>query len=141
MDFEDISVTELYQLENGNVYITLESEEKISWPYQGIFLPEEDEYYGIAAFDYSWWSDCVEQYGTIHSVSYVFPAKKLKTPTSNEADAWELSAIYYKDHDDERILLWEENMEIEEAPSYIEKKVAEFVEMDEQCEFSIFNWE
>ena len=135
------------ELENGDIYFTLESDRKISWPamttltyeeYQG----DETEFYSTASLIYSWWSEHIEKTPVFYSCSYVYPKKIWAINEYDQEKLRENSAIYFQGKGDEREVIWMDIMDLEKAPENVEQKVnAKRENTDDYLGFSFPNYE
>lgn len=145
---EDISVTEIYELENGDIYFTLWSDEKINWSYMSAlnydeYLKEDTEYFASAELTYIWWSEYVEHVASLHSISFVYQTEQIDYHPSEDVNICDISSIYYIGKGDERMTIWEEGQKLEKAPEEIEHKVSEermYSDYDRQG-FALYNWD
>lgn len=147
---EDISVTEIYELENGNIYFTLWGEEDITWSYMSSleydeYLEEETEYFASAQITRStWWDKYVRHMGTsLHSISFIYQTEQIKHHTLEDEQPHDISSIYYIGKGDERLTIWEKGQELDKAPEEIERKVSEgrmYSDYDRQG-FALYNWD
>lgn len=155
---EDITVTELYELESGDIYCTLKSDKPIGFStLSGLNVPDnkQDENYDAGWYNVSLRSptllsggDAVDFGKTQH---FVFP-KKYVEPRDDAIDengdgnyaASDLithtcTTIYYgastKGFDEKKdLLIWKDGMDIEPAPQSVEKRVKEEFEHEELIE-------
>lgn len=147
LDAADVEVKEIYELENGDIYFTLESDKKISWPsmttltyeeYQG----DETDFYSTASLIYSWWSEYIEKTPVFYSCSYVYPKKIWAINEYDQEKLRENSAIYFKGKGDEREVIWMDIMDLEKAPENVEQKVnAKRENTDDYLGFAFPNYE
>ena len=123
LETDVVEITNLYQLENGEIYFEIKSEEKVTWPYtNGMEYDEEkDMYYGTAMYTYSWWTDHIEQSGTIKEGAFVYPTN----PKDMNGYSHEISEIYFEGKNDDKILVWKKGQQLEPAPAEIEERVKE----------------
>ena len=123
LETDVVEIKNLYQLENGEIYFEVKSEEKVTWPYTNGMEYDEEKgtYYATGMYTYSWWNDHVEQSGTIKEGAFVYPTN----PKDINGFTHEISEIYFEGKDDERILVWEKGQKLEAAPAEIEEKVKE----------------
>lgn len=148
LDVDDVSVTEIYELENGDIYFTLWSDEKINWSYMTAlnydeYLEEDTEFYASSELTYTWWSEYVEHVAALHSMSFVYPTEQIDFHPSEDVNIRNISSIYYIGKGDERLTIWEEGQKLEKAPEEIERKVADgrtYSDYDRQG-FAIYNWD
>ena len=137
----DIQVTELYELKNGDIYCTLQTE-KPFFTVSGGIIQTPSEYWEkdysegwheiwlkSPSLFQSWLSDTV----TMNEVSLVLPLKDIQAAAdmpegaSSAQDFFthQAVAIYYRDSDDDKTLLWKEGQVLEAAPQELEDKVAQ----------------
>lgn len=123
LEIEDVTITDVYQLESGEIFFTVKSDRKFTWPYTdtALYDEEKDIYYSKGMFTYSWWNDHIEQSGTLREGSFICSS------IARDVDGYchEISEIRIEGKDDESILIWEKGQELEPAPEEIEKEVEE----------------
>ncbi len=132
---EDMQMTELYQLENGDFYITLESEHPCSPISYGDRIDSPDS-------EYSESYDNGESRLDSQTYSFVVPAEETVGQEEifpDDSDFWDFPAavhknsfIYYQGKHNKRFTIWKEGQEIMPAPASVEKRVQEELEMKEQ---------
>ncbi len=148
---EDIQMTELYQLENGDFYITLESRQPCSpVSYGGIIDSPDNEY--SESYDNGESCLSLEKVSKLEQVflsrldsqkySFVVPAEETVAQEEifpDDSDFWDFPAavhknafIYYQGKHNKRFTIWKEGQEITQAPASVEKRVQEELEMQEQ---------
>ena len=148
---EDIQMTELYQLENGDFYITLESRHPCSPVSYGGRIDSPDNEYSES---YDNGESCLshEKVSKLEQVflsrldfqkySFVVPAEETVAQEEifpDDSDFWDFPAavhknafIYYQGKHNKRFTIWKEGQEITQAPASVEKRVQEELEMQEQ---------
>ena len=148
LEISDIQITEVYEQENGDIYFTLESDERICWPYMTAltydeYLGDDTEYYASIEPTYSWWSDHIEHVGYVHSISCVYPTESLGYTSDDYKKPCEISSIYCIGKKGERLTIWDSTQEVEKAPEDIEERVAlERMDSDYGGQgFALFNFE
>lgn len=148
---EDIQITELYELENGDIYCTLQTEKPFFTISIGtIRVPE-----GYRNKDYDeGWHEIRLQYpfpfrisanhegydtfriGKANKLSLVFPVEDrqildgayIDQPRPEDIRTHTCKAIYYTGGKDDKLAIWEEGQEIEPAPEELEEEVAQYRE-------------
>lgn len=147
---EDMQMTELYQLKNGDFYVTLESEYPCSPISCGAIIGSPDS-------EYSESYDNGESYLSLEKVSklehaflnrlnyqkysFVIPAEETVEQEQlfpDDSDFWDFPAavhknafIYYQGRHNKRFTIWKEGQEVAQAPASVEKRVQEELEMEE----------
>jgi len=123
LEAEDITITELYQLESGEIFFTVKTDKKFTWPYTdaALYDEEKDIYYSTGMCTYSWWNDHIEQSGTLREGAFIC------SPIAKDAGghSHEISEIRFEGKDDESILIWKKGQKLEPAPEEIEREVEE----------------
>ena len=123
LETEDITITDLYQLESGEIFFTAKSDKKFTWPYTdaAVYDEEKNIYYSTGMCTYSWWNDHIEQSGTLREGAFIC------SPVAWDAggNRHEISEIRFEGKGDESILVWEKGQELEPAPEEIEREVEE----------------
>lgn len=123
LDVDAVTITDLYQLESGEIYFTAKSDKKFTWPDidTALYDEEKDIYYSKGLCTYSWWNDYIEDSGTLKEVAFVF------SPIGKDAGgySYEISEIRFDGKDDESIVVWEKGQELEAAPQEIEQEAEE----------------
>lgn len=124
LELEDIKITELYQLESGDIYFKVDSNEKFVWPYAHTAIYEEKEgtYYAEGFCTYSWWDEYVENIMPMKTVGFVYETKVKEVSTGRMR---EISEIRFEGKNDESVVVWRKGQEVESAPEEIEKEVKE----------------
>lgn len=148
---EDIQMTELYQLENGDFYITLESRHPCSPVSYGGRIDSPDNEYS-ESYDNGESCLSLEKVSKLEQVflsrldsqkySFVVPAEETVAQEEifpDDSDFWDFPAavhknafIYYQGKHNKRFPIWKEGQEITQAPASVEKRVQEELEMQEQ---------
>ncbi len=148
---EDMQMTELYQLENGDFYITLESEHPCSPISYGDRIDSPDSEYS-ESYDNGESCLSLEKVSRLEQVflgrldsqtySFVVPAEETVGQEEifpDDSDFWDFPAavhknsfIYYQGKHNKRFTIWKEGQEIMPAPASVEKRVQEELEMKEQ---------
>lgn len=123
---EDMEVTEVYQLENGYLYITVEMEAanytisngnlnrsigKDGWT--GGYEGEISMYKGF-------WNNITEQ-PSMRRCSFIYPLSAQIENDDGEKVVCEDSAIYLEGKGDKRLTIWEKGQTVEKAPKAIEE--------------------
>ena len=148
---EVMHMTELYQLENGDFYITLESEHPCSPISYGDRIDSPDSEYS-ESYDNGESCLSLEKVSRLEQVflgrldsqtySFVVPAEETVGQEEifpDDSDFWDFPAavhknsfIYYQGKHNKRFTIWKEGQEIMPAPASVEKRVQEELEMKEQ---------
>ena len=146
-----MQMTELYQLENGDFYITLESEHPCSPISYGDRIDSPDSEYS-ESYDNGESCLSLEKVSRLEQVflgrldsqtySFVVPAEETVGQEEifpDDSDFWDFPAavhknsfIYYQGKHNKRFTIWKEGQEIMPAPASVEKRVQEELEMKEQ---------
>ena len=112
---EDVHVTELYQLKNGYLYITVEPEKKCHTTYAGNLQEVYDKkegYTGVYEGFFGLESAPLDFNAIpIKRVSYVYPLSGKETGEYREN-----SAIYLEGKGGEKLEIWKKGQEVEPAP-------------------------
>lgn len=127
----DVRVTEMYQLENGYLYITVEPDKKSRMCYAGNqqkvinektgFTGEYEGFFGLENIPLE--INAI----ALKSCSFIFPLSKV-IRENGEIREREDSAIYLEGKGDERIKVWEKGQKVEKAPPEIEGKAKREIE-------------
>ncbi len=148
---EDIKMTELYRLENGDFYFTLESEYPCSPISYGARIDSPDSEYSES---YDNGESCIslEKVSKLEHLflsrldsrkySFVVPAAETVEQEQlfpDDSDFWDFPAavhknalIYYQGTHNKKFTIWEEGQEVAQAPAAVEKRVQEERDMTEQ---------
>lgn len=148
---EDIKMTELYRLENGDFYFTLESEYPCSPIWYGARIDSPDSEYSES---YDNGESCIslEKVSKLEHLflsrldsrkySFVVPAAETVEQEQlfpDDSDFWDFPAavhknalIYYQGKHNKKFTIWEEGQEVVQAPAAVEKRVQEGRDMMEQ---------
>lgn len=146
---EDISMTEIYELENGDIYFTLWSNESINWAYMTALdydknSEENTQYFASAQLTtYTWWDKLVNRTAPLHSVSFIYQTEYIRNHTLENQQPHDISSVYYIGKGDERLTVWENDQKLEKAPEEIEQRVADgrmYSDHDRQG-FALYNWD
>lgn len=128
---ENVQVTDLYQLENGNIYCTLKSSQPFNSTSYGLDVPADkalknyNKGKAIITFRSSL-LDRILYADNFHSKeSYVFSLKETLhfEDDENFSVVHEGNSIYYKGKGGKSLLIWKEGQKIKKAPDKIEQKV------------------
>lgn len=127
LELEDITITDLYQLESGEIYFNVNSKEKFVWPYAHTMIYEEKEdiYYAEGFCTYSWWEEYVENTMPMKTVGFVY---ETKAKEHSSGIMREISEIRFEGKNDESIVVWKKGQKLEPAPEEIEREVKEMEE-------------
>lgn len=134
---DDIRVTELYELKNGDIYCTLKADKSFTeFLYDSLRVP-----LGKESVDYSegWYElhfgyprpfdKLTHKYNTI---SFIFPREDKSPPCYAAQYTHSCASIYYKGRsDDDRLTIWKEGQNVEPAPGEIEQKAREALQDNE----------
>ena len=124
---EDVHVTELYQLKNGYLYITVEQEKKCHTTYAGNLQEVYDKkegYTGVYEGFFGLESAPLDFNAIpIKRVSYVYPLSGKETGEYREN-----SAIYLEGKGEEKLEIWKKGQEVEPAPPEIEGKAKKAID-------------
>lgn len=147
---EDIRITELYQLEDGNIYLTLVSEFPCNIAsYGAISSPDGKSY--MESYDNGQSSLSFKKTTVLDKFllsrlsckeySFVIPRQEILN-SHEDVIVHKNTLIYYEGKDDERLTLWKEGQEVEPAPDLVEQRVhhqqiKEETGIDEQTDYEI----
>lgn len=129
---DDVRVTEVYELDNGYLYVTVEPDKKCGMCYAGNLQEVVDEekgltgeYEGVFGLENAPLDvDAIR----IKSYSFIFPlSKKVKEYDGGVRERQD-SAIYLEGKGDERIKVWEKGQEVKKAPPEIEGEARKEIE-------------
>ncbi len=128
----DVHVTEMYQLENGYLYITVESDKESRMCYAGNqqeildkkegFTGEYEGVFGLQNVPLD-----INAIG-MKSCTFIFPLSREVRESNGEIRKREDSAIYLEGKGDKRIKVWEKGQKVEKAPLEIEAKAKREIE-------------
>lgn len=123
---EDVRVTEMYQLENDYLYITVEPEKKCGMYYTCNVLEvfsEEDGFTGEYEGFFGLENIPLEMHSVpIKRLSCIFPLSRKVREENGDIKEREDSAIYLDGKGDKRIKVWEKGQKVKKAPPEIEDK-------------------
>ena len=130
---EDVRVTEMYLLENGYLYISVEPDKKCGMYYtcnvietfteEEGFTGEYEGYFGLENIPLDW--DSIP----IRKLSCIFPlSRRVKEDDYENIKEREDSVIYLMGKGGERIPVWEKGQEVEKAPPAIEERARKEIE-------------
>ncbi len=148
---EDIQITELYQLKNGDFYITLESEYSCTPISYGRIEPPDSKLYA-ESYDNGKSLLSLEKVSKLEHIflsrldykkyTFVIPAEETIEQEElfpDDSDFWDFPAavhqtsfIYYQGKHNEQLAIWKEGQEVKQAPESVEKRVRQTREMQEQ---------
>lgn len=130
LKLSDMDVTELYQLENGYLYITVEMKEgsytvasgnlNDTYDEEGLFTGRCE---GEISFTKSLWRDLTGQ-PRMNRCSFIYPLSGQREEENGEifeVTLLEDHAIYLEGKGDERMTIWEKGQTVEKAPKDIEE--------------------
>lgn len=146
IETEDINIKELYELENGDIYCKLQSKSpmgRIASP--GII--EVPNQYWEKDYEKGWqsisatlgfWEKHQKDALLFDEVEIVF-LRKMESDTSvkDQKASHQTSAIYYEGKGGEKKIIWEERMNIKEAPEEVEDRVKEMKEENTGSKLSL----
>lgn len=121
---DDIRVTEIYELQNGYLYVTVEPDKKCTMCYAGNLQETVNEkigftgeYEGILGLENAPLDmDSIQ----IKSCSFIFPLSKTIKEYDGEIRERQDSAIYLEGKGGKRVKIWEKGQEVEKAPPEVE---------------------
>ncbi len=128
---EDVRITELYQLNNGYLYITAEVEKPCSISYTGN-LEKAVENNQVTGEYKGWFGFRKEFFGRGNSIkrcSFIYPLSGNVIEDGVTVEC-ENSAVYLEGKGDERITVWEKGQDVEAAPAEIEGKAKRQMEAE-----------
>ena len=101
LELDNIEVTEMYQLESGEIYFEAKSDKKITWPYTDAMIYDEERKinYSKAMFTYIWWDDYIKGNGTVKEAGFVYSTENV-------------DEIYFEGKNDEKMLIWKEEQNL-----------------------------
>lgn len=149
VDYEDVKITEMYELSNGDIYCTFKTKDKFLYMQTDcIQVPEGEMWKNYE----DGWQQLYFQYPHFYdrtldvellardTVSLVFPRKeKIQQHEETEAVIHEMKKIYYNQKgEDKAVIIWEEGKDIPKASDELEKKIQKALE--EQREDIIDEW-
>lgn len=149
VDYEDVKITEMYELSNGDIYCTFKTKDKFLYMQTDcIQVPEGEMWKNYE----DGWRQLYFQYPHFYdrtldvellardTVSLVFPRKeKIQRHEETEAVIHEMKKIYYNQKgEDKAVIIWEEGKDIPKASDELEKKIQKALE--EQREDIIDEW-
>lgn len=130
----DMHVTELYQLRNGYLYITVETDKKFSILAYGNLNEILDknngftgEYEGEIELSRKLWGSSVQ----MRKCSFIYPLTGKTADEMGEPVESEDSAIYLEGKGSERMKVWEKGQTVEKAPSDIEDMAKKKIEAED----------
>lgn len=129
---DDIRVTEMYELKNGYLYVTVESDKKSRMCYAGNLQEIIDEKNGFTG-EYKGFFGLENVPLDIDSIpmesySFIFPLSKRVKEYDGEIRERENSAIYLEGKGDKQIKVWEKGQKVEKAPPEIEAEAKKEIE-------------
>lgn len=129
---DDIRVTEMYELKNGYLYVTVESDKKSRMCYAGNLQEIIDEKNGFTG-EYKGFFGLENVPLDIDSIpmesySFIFPLSKRVKEYDGEIRERENSAIYLEGKGDKQIKVWEKGQKVEKAPPEIEVEAKKEIE-------------
>ena len=129
---DDVRVTEVYELDNGYLYVTVEPDKKCGMCYAGNLQEVVDEekgltgeYEGVFGLENAPLDvDAIR----IKSYSFIFPLSKKVKEYDGDVRERQDSAIYLEGKGDKRIKVWEKGQEVKKAPPEIEGEARKEIE-------------
>lgn len=139
VDYEDVKITEMYELSNGDIYCTFKTKDKFLYMQNDCIQVPEGE--GWKNYE-DGWQQLYFQYPHFYdrsldveflardTVSLVFPrTEKIQQYSENESVTHEMKKIYYNQKGEaDAVVIWEEGQDIPKAPEELEKKVQKVIE-------------
>ena len=146
---EDVRITELYQLESGDIYVTLESEHPCTLAKEGT-ITSSDGTFDSESYDNGQSCLSFKKVSKLEHIlfsrldnknySFVIPSQEIIAPEDLDPDIYACvpedyeavesahivhtnTLIYYEGKYDERINIWERGQKLQQAPESIEKRV------------------
>jgi len=130
----EIAMTEIYQLDNGDYYATLECEGRFAWDHcDVVYLPEDGNRFTSEEFCYQvnfqrpfFWEWNKSFYKD--KISIHFPKENYafgKDYPTKEC----VSIQYVTGSGEEELIIWEEGQSVQEAPEEIERRVDEQIDL------------
>lgn len=125
-----IHISEIYELENGSLYITLNSSKAyttISYlPLQN-GEPGKNDNYNSLSLKYSFWDDVFLNVTSNTRLSFVIPLEETYQETDELGElspvTYKSSLFYYEGKGDKQITIWKQGQNMKPAPEKIEEKV------------------
>ncbi len=130
---EDVRVTEMYLLENGYLYVSVEPDKKCSMYYTCNVMEtfaEEDGFTGEYE-GYFWLENTPLDWDSIpiRKLSCIFPlSRRVKEDAYGNIKEREDSVIYLMGKGGEKIPIWEKGQEVKKAPPEIEDRARKEIE-------------
>lgn len=129
---EDVHVTELYQLKNGYLYITVETEKKCHTTYAGNLQEVYDKKKGFTGVYEGFFGleSAPLDFNAIpiKRVSFVYPLSGKERGKYGELEVREDSAIYLEGKGGKKLEIWKKGQEVEPAPPEIEGKAKKAID-------------
>ena len=125
----DIEVSDVYQLEKGYIYFTLNSKKPFSiQTYYAILSEDESRGYNESYEDgynrvtvkRSLWDEIFGEAIITTQMSFVVPLKEEVDDAIHES-----IHFYYEGKDGEKITIWEEGDALEKAPDWVERRIVD----------------
>ena len=126
----DVEISDVYQLENGYIYFTLNSKKPFSIEtyYPIRYKEEHNDYsesynngFNVVTVKRSLWDEIFGGAVVNTQMSFAVPLRE-----ENDGAVHNSVHLYYEGKDGERITIWEEGDYIEMAPYWIERKVVDY---------------
>ena len=129
---EDVRVTEMYQLKNGYLYITVETDKKCHINYSGNLQESYNEKDGFTGgYEGFFGLESIPldiSAIPLKSCSFIFPLSRTVKEYDGAVREREDSAIYLEGKGDRRTKVWEKGQEVEKAPPEIEGKAKKAID-------------
>ena len=129
---DDVRVTEVYELDNGYLYVTVEPDKKCGMCYAGNLQEVYDKkegYTGVYEGFFGLESAPLDFNAIpIKRVSYVYPLSGKERGDYGELEVRENSAIYLEGKGGEKLEIWKKGQEVEPAPPEIEGKAKKAID-------------
>lgn len=127
---KNIEITELYQLENGDIYVTIESEQPFSLVSYEISPPNEkvpfwqpyDDGIAILSLRQRTWHTLFDLSVSFKKASFVLSQKQILN-SDDGLVVHGCSQLYLDGKEEKQLLIWKEGQPLENAPDTIEKIV------------------
>lgn len=130
---EDVRVTEMYLLENGYLYLSVEPDKKCGMYYTCNVMETVTEEEGFTGeYEGSFWLENIPldwNHVPIRKLSCIFPlSRRVKEDAYGTIKEREDSAIYLVGKGGEKIPVWEKGQEVKQAPPEIEDRARKEIE-------------
>lgn len=139
--YEDLKITELYELSTGDIYCTLEAKEKflcaelnnIQTPEGNKFRDCDEAWHEIFLRYPHFYEEKSSEPFLHNKVSFLFPmSEEVRNNLESESATHEVSTIYYNcKGEKDAVVIWKEGQKIPKAPAELEEKIVK-----ESCEMT-----